>query len=96
MGYDDAVAWYERALYFDEQLVDADPARRCDLFIALAAARLEAGLGWRQPLLDAAALAIEIGDDRRLVRRLSFLPADRPALVLAAWTLMWSASWRRP
>lgn len=65
LAHDDAAHHFAAAL---DVLGDA-PARRCDLLVSLGEAQRRAGdPGYRQTLLDAAALATELGDSERLAR----------------------------
>jgi tetratricopeptide (TPR) repeat protein len=68
LGYEDAVAHYERALAATERVGDAD--QRVDVLLALADARYRAGDGVaaRADLRRAAELARQVGDVPRLAR----------------------------
>ncbi len=66
---DDAIRWFTQALELQERQVPDDLATRCDLLIGLGDAQRSAGIAeHRDRLLEAAALAEQIGDDDRLVR----------------------------
>jgi class 3 adenylate cyclase len=65
---DEAVRWYLRALELSEQ-APAERSERCELLIGLGEAQRQTGsIEHRQTLLDAAALARELGDGDRLCR----------------------------
>lgn len=62
-----AVRWYERALELDDRGGPDDAERRCDLLLGLGAAhRLDGSARFRELLLEAARLAIELDDPTRL------------------------------
>jgi predicted ATPase/DNA-binding SARP family transcriptional activator/class 3 adenylate cyclase len=66
---DDAVRWYQQALDLLGQRPSPDRSRRCQLLVRLGRAQRQAGdAGFRQTLLDAAALARQLGDTEQLVR----------------------------
>ncbi len=66
---DEAARWYRQALELYDQAPDGDRAERCELLIGLGRAQREVGnREHRRTLLDAAALAQELGDADRLVR----------------------------
>ncbi|HEU5033512.1 MAG TPA: AAA family ATPase [Mycobacteriales bacterium] len=63
----DAVRLFGRALELLDEVDAPDPARRCDLLIGLGIAQRDTGdPSFRQTLLDAAAVADELGDADRL------------------------------
>ena len=62
-----AVGWYERALEITGGDGAGEPERRCDLLLGLGAAlRLAGSARFRDVLLAAARLAVELDDDTRL------------------------------
>ena len=62
-----AVSWYERALELEDRGQQDDAARRCDLLLGLGAAlRLQGSARFREVLLEAARLALELDDPTRL------------------------------
>lgn len=62
-----AIRWYERALELDDLSGPDDAERRCDLLLGLGAAhRLDGSARFREILLQAARLAIELDDPTRL------------------------------
>ena len=66
---DEAVRWYGRALELYDQAAPGERSERCELLIGLGEAQRQTGnLGFRQTLLDAAALAQELDDTDRLSR----------------------------
>jgi hypothetical protein len=66
---DEAARWYRQALELQAHAPDADRAGRCELLIGLGEAERQMGnSAFRQTLLDASALAEEIGDSERLCR----------------------------
>jgi class 3 adenylate cyclase/tetratricopeptide (TPR) repeat protein len=66
---DEAARWYRQALELYEQAPGGDRAERCELLIGLGEAQRQTGsVEHRQTLLDAAALARELGDGDRLCR----------------------------
>lgn len=65
----EAMRWYRQALELHDQTPGDDPAERCDLLIGLGQAERQNGApAFRQTLLDAAALAQDLGDADRLCR----------------------------
>jgi len=65
----EAVRWYRQALDLHDQTRGADRSERCELLIGLGEAERQVGdPASRQTLLDAAALAQELGDTERLGR----------------------------
>ena len=66
---DEAARWYRQALELHDQAPGGDRSGRCDLLIGLGEAQRQVGNPeYRQTLLDAAALAQELGDADRLGR----------------------------
>jgi predicted ATPase/DNA-binding SARP family transcriptional activator len=66
---DNAVGWYQRALDQLDQRSSPDPSRRCQLLVRLGRAQRQAGdAAFRLTLLDAAALAEQLGDTEQLAR----------------------------
>ena len=66
---DEAVRWYQQALELHAQAASSDRSERCELLIGLGEAQRHTGNPeHRQTLLDAAALAQELGDADRLCR----------------------------
>ena len=66
---DEAVRWFSQALELQSQQQDPDRAERCDILIGLGEAQKQTGdSDFRQTLLDASALAEELGDGDRLAR----------------------------
>jgi len=66
---DEAVRWYRQALELYDQAPRGDRSERCELLIGLGRAQRQAGNPeHRRTLLDAAALARELGDADRLAR----------------------------
>lgn len=66
---DEAVRWYRQALELHDQVPGGDRSERCELLIGLGEAQRQIGNPeYRQTLLDAAALAQELGDADRLCR----------------------------
>jgi class 3 adenylate cyclase/tetratricopeptide (TPR) repeat protein len=66
---DEAARWYRQALELYDQAPGGDHSERCELLIGLGQAQREVGNAeHRQTLLDAAALAQELGDADRLAR----------------------------
>ena len=66
---DEAARWYRQALELYDQAPGGDRSERCDLLIGLGEAQRQSGNpDFRQTLLDAAALAQELGDADRLCR----------------------------
>ena len=66
---DEAMRWYRRALELQAQQAESDAATRCDLLIGLGEAQRQTGdREFRETLLEASALAREIGDGDRLAR----------------------------
>ncbi len=66
---DEGVRWFTSALELQRGDPDAAAEERCDLLISLGEAQRQAGeADFRQTLLDASALARELGDGDRLVR----------------------------
>jgi class 3 adenylate cyclase len=66
---DEAVRWFGKALELCEQQSGDDPSVRCDLLIGLGEAQRQAGeWDFRQTLLDASAIAQELGDGDRLAK----------------------------
>jgi class 3 adenylate cyclase len=66
---DEAVRWYRKALELFEQAADGQAYERCELLIGLGDALRQTGNPeHRQVLLEAAALAQELGDSERLCR----------------------------
>ena len=64
---DEAVRWFSQALELQSQQQDPDRAERCDILIGLGEAQKQTGdSDFRQTLLDASALAEELGDGDRL------------------------------
>ncbi|MGI9556332.1 MAG: ATP-binding protein, partial [Solirubrobacterales bacterium] len=62
-----AVSWYERALELEDGGPEDDAARRCDLLLGLGAAlRLQGSAPFREVLLEAAHLALDLDDSTRL------------------------------
>ena len=65
---DAATRWYEHALELYDRVRPEDSARRCDLLLGLGAAlRLGGSARFREVLLQAARLALELDDTDRLV-----------------------------
>ena len=66
---DEAARWFGQALELQSQQQDPDRAERCDILIGLGEAQKQTGdSDFRQTLLDASALAEELGDGDRLAR----------------------------
>ena len=66
---DEARRWYQVALELIARQHDASWGQRCDLLIRRGEAERQAGnLRFRETLIQAARLAVQIGDERRLVR----------------------------
>ncbi len=66
---DEAARWYSQALELYDQAPGGERSGRCELLIGLGEAQRQVGNPeHRQTLLDAAALARELGDTDRLVR----------------------------
>ena len=66
---DEAARWYRQALELYDQAPDGDRSERCELLIGLGRAQRQVGnREHRRTLLDAAALAQELGDADRLAR----------------------------
>ena len=93
---DEAVRWFAQALEVQGALSDPDPSERRELLLALGEAELQAGVpGFRETLLEVAALAREAGDADRLIRAAltnsrgyfsaaGFVDEDRVAVLEAA------------
>ena len=65
----EAARWYRQALELYDQASGGERSQRCDLLIGLGEAQRQSGdPDFRQTLLDAAALAREVGDADRLCR----------------------------
>ena len=63
---DEALRWFSQALDLDAQRSDRDAAERCDLLIGLGEAQRQAGEpGFRETLLEASRVALELGDADR-------------------------------
>ncbi len=66
---DEAARWYRKALELHDQAPGADRSERCELLIGLGEAQRQVGNpAFRETLLDAAALAQELGDTDGLCR----------------------------
>jgi tetratricopeptide (TPR) repeat protein len=66
---DEAIRWYQHALELQHLAPAADRSLRCELLIGLGEAQRQVGdPTFRQTLLDAAALAQDLGDTDRLAR----------------------------
>ncbi len=66
---DEAARWYRRALELHDHAPGGGHSERCELLIGLGEAQRQVGdPGFRQTLLDAAAVAQELGDTDRLCR----------------------------
>ena len=66
--HDGAAQWFERALELHDSIADAGEAERCDILIGLGAAVRVSGEGrFREILLEAARLAVDLDDTDRLV-----------------------------
>jgi class 3 adenylate cyclase/tetratricopeptide (TPR) repeat protein len=66
---DEAARWYRQALELYDQMPGGEPTNRCELLIGLGEAQRQVGnADYRGTLLDAAALAQEVGDTDRLCR----------------------------
>ncbi len=66
---DEAARWYRQALELQAQAPGGERSRRCELLIGLGEAERQLGdPAFRATLLDAAALARELGDEDRLCR----------------------------
>jgi len=69
LAHDQAAEWYERAIRLLNGTADADPGQRCELGIRLGEVQKSAGSpAYRETLLAAGRLAIDLGDTARLVR----------------------------
>ena len=69
LAFEDAVDWFSQALKLQARQPPADGHQRAELLIGLGSAqRLAGDPGHRETLLDAAHLAMELGDTERLVR----------------------------
>ena len=65
----EALRWFERALALVDESSDPDPAERCEIQIGLGEAKRQlADPGFREALLEASRLALELGDPDRLAR----------------------------
>jgi hypothetical protein len=68
LGPDEARGWYDTALELLKRSPEPRDAQRCELLIRRGEAERHAGdLRFRDTLLDAAALALQIGEDRLLI-----------------------------
>ncbi len=84
---DEAARWYRQTLELHDQAPGGDRSERCDLMIGLGEAQRQAGNPeLRQTLLDAAALAQELGDVDRLARAVLANSRGTDEPIRARWT----------
>jgi tetratricopeptide (TPR) repeat protein len=66
---DEAMRWFSQALELHSHQAEPDPGTRCDLLIGLGEAQRQIGdRDFRETLLDASAIAQELGDGERLAQ----------------------------